>query len=54
MNRGYEALKVVHKGGKKGSLTLHPQTAQHIRDYLAQGEHKDDLERPLVRPGHGN
>src|SRR6266436_4483262 len=33
MNRGFDSLKVVRKGGKKGSLAIHPQTAQRIRDY---------------------
>jgi integrase/recombinase XerD len=35
VNRGYDALRVVHKGGKKGALAIHPQAAQRIRDYLA-------------------
>ena len=34
MNRGYDSLKVVRKGGKKGSLAIHPQAAQRIHDYL--------------------
>ena len=34
MNRGYDSLKVVRKGGKKGSLAIHPQTAQRLRDYI--------------------
>ena len=33
MNRGYASLRVVRKGGKKGSLAMHPQAAQRIRDY---------------------
>jgi integrase len=33
MNRGYESRRVVRKGGKQGSLAMHPQAAQHIRDY---------------------
>jgi integrase/recombinase XerD len=32
MNRGYDALKVMRKGGKKGSLAIHPQAAQRIYD----------------------
>ena len=32
MNRGYESLRVVRKGGKKGSRAMHPQAAQRIRD----------------------
>src|SRR6266446_8104356 len=34
MNRGFDSLKVVRKGGKKGSLAIHPQAAQRIKDYL--------------------
>jgi integrase/recombinase XerD len=54
MNRGFDSLKVTRKGGKKGSLAIHPQTAQRIRDYLAQAGHADDLEGPLFRPVRGN
>jgi integrase/recombinase XerD len=54
MNRGYDSLKVVRKGGKKGALAIHPQTAQRIRDYLEKAEHAEDLEGPLFRPVRGN
>jgi site-specific recombinase XerD len=54
MNRGYDSLKVVRKGGKKGSLAIHPQTTQRIRDYLEKAEHIEDLEGPLFRPVRGN
>src|SRR2546429_6688869 len=54
MNRGFDALKVVRKGGKKGSLAIHPQAAQRIRDYLAMAGHGDDMEGPLFRPGRDN
>src|SRR5437773_3051071 len=50
MNRGYDSLKVTRKGGKKGSLAIHPQTAQRIKDYLALAKHGDDIEGPLFRP----
>jgi integrase/recombinase XerD len=53
-NRGYDSLCVVRKGGKKGSLAIHQQTAQRIRDYLEQAGHKDDLDGPLFRPVRGN
>ena len=46
MNRGFDSLKVVRKGGKKGSLAIHPQVAQRIRDYLELAKHGDDLEGP--------
>jgi integrase/recombinase XerD len=49
-NRGYEALKVRRKGGKKGSLAMHPQVAQRIRDYLDIAGHGDDIEGSLCRP----
>src|SRR5689334_23085806 len=54
MNRGFDSLKVVRKGGKKGSLAIHPQTAQRIKDYLAMAGHGDDFEGPLFRPVKDN
>jgi site-specific recombinase XerC len=54
MNRGYDSLKVVRKGGKKGSLAIHPQTAQRIRDYLEAVKHGEALDGPLFRPVRGN
>src|SRR5437868_2441877 len=50
MNRGYVSLKVTRKGGKKGSLAIHPQAAQRIRDYLERARHGHDIEGPLFRP----
>ena len=54
MNRGLDALWVVRKGGKKGHLAIHPQTAQRIREYLEAAKHGDDLESPLFLPVRGN
>lgn len=54
MNRGFDSLRVVRKGGKKGSLAIHPQVAQRIRDYLDLAKHGDDLEGPLFRPVRAN
>src|SRR4029453_2958502 len=54
MNRGFDSLKVVRKGGKKGSLAIHPQVAQRIRDYLELAKHGDDIEGPLFRPMKDN
>jgi site-specific recombinase XerD len=54
LNRGYDSLKVVRKGGKKGSLAIHPQTAQRIRDYLAKVETEGDIDAPLFLPIRGN
>ncbi len=53
-NRGYDSLRVVRKGGKKGSLAINPQTARRIRDYLEVAGHGDDPEGPLFRPVKGN
>ena len=51
MNRGFDSLKVTRKGGKKGSLAIHPQAAQRIKDYLAMAGHGDDYEgQPSRRP----
>jgi site-specific recombinase XerD len=53
-NLEYDSLKVTRKGGKKGSLAIHQQTAQRIKAYLDRAGHKDDLEGPLFRPVRGN
>src|SRR5688500_1772504 len=54
VNRGFDSLKVVRKGGKKGSLAIHPHTAQRIRDYITKAEHENDLDAPLFLPVRGN
>ena len=53
-NLEYDSLRVTRKGGKKGSLAIHQQTAQRIRAYLERAGHKDDLDGPLFRPVKGN
>jgi integrase/recombinase XerD len=50
LNRGLDCLKVLRKGGKKGSLAIHPQAAQRIRNYLEVAGHGNDSEGPLFRP----
>ena len=40
----------MRKGGKKGSLAIHPQTAQRIRDYMEEAKHEDDMERRFFLP----
>jgi site-specific recombinase XerD len=50
----YDSLRVIRKGGKKGSLAIHQQTAQRIKAYLEKAGHKDDLDGPLFRPVKGN
>lgn len=50
LNRGFDSLKVIRKGGRKEGLAINPQTAQRIRAYLALAGHDSDLEGPLFRP----
>ena len=54
INRGYDSLRVVRKGGKRGALAIHPQTAQRLHDYLETSGHKDDVDGPLFRPVRKN
>lgn len=53
-NKGYLSLRYIRKGGKPHSVTLHPQTAQRIQEYLAKAGHGDDREGPLFRPVRSN
>ena len=52
-NRGYDALRVTRKGGRRDALAINPQSAARIRAYL-------DLPAmaptcgPLFRPLRGN
>jgi site-specific recombinase XerD len=53
-NRGFDALRVVRKGGRREALAINPQTAQRIRAYLVIAGHGDDVDGPLFRPVRGN
>jgi integrase/recombinase XerD len=53
-NRGYDALRLTRKGGRRDALAIHPQTAQRMRAYLDQAGHGDDQAGPLFRPLRGN
>ncbi len=53
-NRGFDALRVVRKGGRREGLAINPQTAQRIRAYLERAGHGDQLDGPLFRPLRGN
>jgi site-specific recombinase XerD len=54
VNRGYESLRFVRKGGEVHSLAINPNTAQRIRAYLQETGHREDLEGPLFRPVRPN
>ena len=53
-NRGFDALRVIRKGGRREALAINPQTAQRIRAYLDSAGHGDQLDAPLFRPLRGN
>lgn len=53
-NRGFDALRVVRKGGRREALALNPQAAARIRAYLERAGHGGALDAPLFRPLRGN
>ncbi len=53
-NRGFDALRVIRKGGRREALAINPQAAQRIRAYLEHAGHGDQLDGPLFRPLRGN
>ena len=53
-NRGYDALRLIRKGGRRDALAINPQAAARIRAYLEQAGHGCDHGGPLFRPLRGN
>jgi integrase/recombinase XerD len=53
-NRGFDALRVVRKGGRREALAINPQAAQRIRAYLEIAGHGTQLDASLFRPLRGN
>jgi integrase/recombinase XerD len=53
-NRGFDALRVVRKGGRREALAINPQAAQRIRAYLERAGHGEEPDGPLFRPLRGN
>lgn len=53
-NRGFDALRVTRKGGRREALAINPQATQRIRAYLEVAGHGDQLDAPLFRPLRGN
>jgi len=49
-NRGFDALRVKRKGGRRDALAINPQTAQRIRAYLEIAGHGNQPDAPLFRP----
>ena len=53
-NRGYDALRLTRKGGRRDALAINPQSAARIRAYLEFAGHGGDHDGPLFRPLRGN
>lgn len=53
-NRGFDALRVIRKGGRREALAINPQAAARIRVYLDIAGHGADQDEPLFRPLRGN
>ena len=53
-NRGYDALRLTRKGGRRDALAINPQAAARIRAYLEKAGHGKDREGPMFRPLRGN
>ena len=49
-NRGFDALRVTRKGGRRDALAINPQTAARLRAYLEKAGHAADIDGPLFRP----
>jgi integrase/recombinase XerD len=53
-NRGFDALRVVRKGGRREALAINPQAAQRILAYLERAGQSDEADGPLFQPLRGN
>ena len=53
-NRGFDALRVIRKGGRRDSLAINPQTAGRIRAYLEVAGHANDHDGSMFRPARAN
>jgi integrase/recombinase XerD len=53
-NRGFDALHIVRKGGRREALAINPQAAQRICAYLECAGHANQHDAPLFRPLRGN
>ncbi len=53
-NLGYKSLRYFRKGNLELSVSINPQTAQRIEEYLALAGHGFDDDGPLFRPLRGN
>ena len=53
-NRGYDALRLTRKGGRRDALAINPQAAARIRAYLEKAGHGGEHDGPMFRPLRGN
>ncbi len=49
-NRGYDALRLTRKGGRRDALAINTQLAARIRAYLEEAGHGAEHDIPLFRP----
>ena len=53
-NRGYDALRLTRKGGRRDALAINQQAAARIRAYLEIAGHGAEHDGPMFRPLRGN
>ena len=53
-NRGFDALRITRKGGRRDALAINPQAAARIRAYLERNGYGTEHDGPLFRPLRGN
>lgn len=49
-NRGFDALRIMRKRGRREALAIHAETAARIGAFLDAAGHAADLDGPLFRP----
>lgn len=49
-NQGFWSLRFTAKGGEGLTVSINPQSAQRIQEYLAASYHAGELDGPLFRP----
>ena len=53
-NRGFDALRLTRKGGRRDAPAIHPQATKRIGAFLERAGHRDDHTGMLFRPLRGN
>src|ERR1700722_2373448 len=53
-NMGFDALRVIRKGGRREAHAINPHAVPRIRAYLEKAGQGDQYDAPLFRPVRGN